>query len=260
MVFAFPEIFTHPCVKGCRQRPENGRSHHVNGAAMPTLLRLVIACAIAIQVSAAAAAADPIRVIAGSLSFDTGGPPAFSLLTSSGQLFVAEGFRRDWPATCFFQCAPGVEIPISLGVTEVTDGSAVFLADGVELFPVIDFVISAPSVTLGSDTGTPNDVFEEFRRPFTFAGQLTGYASPDRTGTPIFDLSLTGSGTATLSMVLDNGRYSFSSLDYDFEAAPVPEPGTLLLVGAGAALIWRRRERTSHRPGNPANESDFTCR
>jgi len=53
---------------------------------------------------------------------------------------------------------------------------------------------------------------------------------------------LTGSGTARLSMALEDGRYSFSSLDYNFQPDPVPEPATLLLVGSGAALLWRRRK------------------
>ena len=209
---------------------------------MPTLPRLVIAVAIVVQVSATAASADPVRVTGGSLSFDTGDPPAFSLLTSTGQLLEAEGFRLDWPATCFFQCSPGVTIPIALVATEADD-PAFFRADGVDLFPVMRLGISGTPVTLGSDIGTRNGPFEVFQRPFTFAGQLTGYATPDRIGPPVFDVTLTGSGTARLSMALEEGRYSFSSLDYNFEAvAPVPEPATLLLVGAGAGLIWRRRQ------------------
>jgi PEP-CTERM motif len=213
---------------------------------MPRSPRLVVAFAIAVQVSAAGAAADPVRVTSGSLSFDTGDPPAFSLMTSSGQLFVAEGFRTNWPATCFFDCSPGAAIPISIAPTETTDGSMFFQADGVDLFAVMNLVIDAPPVTLGSDIGTPNGPFEEiFRRPFTFAGQLTGYPSPDRVGTPVFDLTLTGRGTARLSMTRENGRYSFSSLDYNFETDPVPEPATLFLVGAGATLMWRRRSAHS---------------
>jgi hypothetical protein len=208
---------------------------------MSPSLRLAIGCAIAVHFSAAGAAADPVRVTGGSLSFDTGGPPSFSLLTSTGQLFEAEGFRRDWPAPCFYQCSPGVAIPISLGVTE-TDDSAFFQADGIDLFPVMHLAISASSVTM-PEPGTPNGRLEDFLRPFTFTGQLTGYASPDRMGTPVFDLTLVGSGTATLRMALEGGRYSFSSLDYNFDAAPVPEPATLLLVGTGAAVLWRRRRR-----------------
>jgi len=154
------------------------------GAPCPGLLRLVIVLAITVQVSATSAAADPVRIVGGSVSFDTGDPPAFSLLTSSGQLFEAEAFRLDWPATCFFQCSPGVAIPISIGITESEDLSMVFRADGVDLFPVMDLVISAQSVTLGSDIGMPNGPSVDFLRPFTFAGQLTGYTSPDRIGTP----------------------------------------------------------------------------
>jgi hypothetical protein len=217
---------------------------------MSTSLRLAISLAIALQVSATSAAADPVRIVSGSLSFDTGDPPAFSLLTSSGHLIEAEGFRIGWPATCFFQCAPGVAIPISLdNITQTDDGSMFFRADGVDLFPVMQLVVSGPSVTLGSDPGTPNGPFVDFERPFTFEGRLAAYSSPDLTGTPVFDLRLIGSGTAELSMAVENGRYSFSSLDYTFRADPVPEPATLLLLGTGAALIWRRREvhRRIHR-------------
>jgi hypothetical protein len=206
---------------------------------MSPSMRFAIGFAIALQASAAGAAADPVRVTGGNLSFDTGGPPSFRLLTSTGQLFEAEGFRRDWPAPCFYQCSPGAAIPISLGVT-ATDDSAFFQGNGIDLFPVMDLAISAPSVTM-PEPGTPNGRSEHFLRSFTFTGQLKGYASPDRIGTPVFDLALFGSGTATLSMALENGRYSFSSLDYNFDAAPVPEPATLLLVGTGAALLWRRR-------------------
>ena len=207
---------------------------------MSTSLRLALGFVVAVQISATAAGADPVRVTSGNLSFDTGNAPVFRLVTSTGEVFEAEAFRREWPA-CSYQCAPGTEIPVSLGITE-SDGPTFFRADGVDLFPVMRLVISAPSVTM-PEPGSANDRIEDFLRPFTFSGQLTGYASSDRIGTPVFDLTLVGSGTAKLSMALEGGRYSFSSLDYNFDAAPVPEPATLLLVGSGAALLWRRRRR-----------------
>jgi hypothetical protein len=207
------------------------------GGALPRSLGFVLVLAIAVLGAPAGAAADPIRVTGGSLSFDTGGPPSFSLSTSSGQRLEAEGFRIQWPA-CFYRCAPGVAIPMSIVATNTAD-TTFFRANGVTMHPVMRFVVSATSVTLGSGT-------EEFRRPFTFTGRLTAYASPDMTGTPAFDVTLIGSGMARLVMGLeDDGTYSFLSLDYDFGADPIPEPATLLLVGAGAALMWRRRRSTT---------------
>ena len=214
---------------------------HIQGNAMPKSLKLAIVTIIVAHLAAIHAWADPIRVVSGSLSFDTGDPPSFRLMTSSGQLFEAEGFRVNWPATCFFECSPGEAIPLSITPTTQFDGSMVFFTDGVETFPVMNLAISAPSVTVGSDPDEPNGPFGVmYRRPFTFAGQLTGFASEDRSGAPLFDLTLVGNGTATLRMDKENGLFSFSSLDYDFAAAPVPEPGTLLLAATGVAAFGRR--------------------
>lgn len=208
---------------------------------MPRSLKLAIATIILVHVAAIHASADPVRVVSGTLSFDTGDPPSFRLMTSSGQLVEAEGFRLDWPALCFFECSPRATIPLSSTSTTQFDGSMVFFADGVEAFPVMHLAVSAPSVSVGSDPGTPDGpVGVMYRRPFTFAGQLAAYASEDRSGAPLFDLTLVGSGTATLRMSTENNLFSFSSLDYDFAAAPVPEPGTLLLAATGVAAFGRR--------------------
>ncbi len=110
---------------------------------MQTRLRTIVAIAIAIQASALTASADPVRVVSGRLSFDTGGPPFFSLLTSTGQRFEAEGFATGWSATCFYQCAPEVSIPMS-SASEAIDG-IFFQADGVSVHPIMHLVLSAPS-------------------------------------------------------------------------------------------------------------------
>ena len=99
---------------------------------MPRTLTLAIATIILVHVAAIHASADPVRVVSGTLSFDTGDPPSFRLMTSSGQLVEAEGFRLDWPAICFFECSPGATIPLSSTSTTQFDGSMVFFADGVE--------------------------------------------------------------------------------------------------------------------------------
>lgn len=206
---------------------------------MKTRLATIVVFAIAVQVSALTASADPVQVVSGRLSFDTGGPPFFSLLTSSGQRFEGEGFAQGWSAPCFYQCSLDVPIPMS-SVSTGLDGM-VFLADGKDVYAAMRLVLSAPTITPSSDSGTVDGPFVDYERPFTMSGRLAGYASPDFAGVPLFDLSLSGSGIASLGLVVEEGRYSFSSLDYVFEGTPVPEPGTLLLAGAGAAFLWRRR-------------------
>lgn len=207
---------------------------------MPNVLRLLVVV-LAVPLSAARAAADPIRVVEGNLSFDTGGPPSFTLVTADGRTFIGEGFITNWNASCFYRCPAGTSVPVSISPAG-PDGAHFLSRDGVEVFPVIRLNLSAPDVTLPPDTGAT--MFPIFTAPFEFSGQLTGFLTRDLSGAPLFDVALTGRGTASLGMYVDEGRYSFSELSYDFEsAAPVPEPSTLLLATTAGAVLWSRRRR-----------------
>jgi hypothetical protein len=85
--------------------------------------------------------------------------------------------------------------------------------------------------------------------PFTFTGRFTYPTIPFIEPRP--PVSLVGAGTATVNLgwrsegfwILDSARYEFAS------ASAVPEPGTLLLLGAGAlsALVQERRRRQRRR-------------
>jgi hypothetical protein len=209
------------------------------------LLRIVVVV-MTVHVFAAPAGADPIRVVAGSLSVDTGDPPSFGLVTADGRSYVGEGFATNWDPSCFFECPAGSSIPLSMAPAADGQLEAVLIRDGVSGFPFIRLIVSAPAVTLGPDTGIPRVMV--FQAPFTFGGQLTAFPTADLSGDPLFDVELTGRGVASLSMFVENGLYSFSSLDYVFQATdPVPEPATILLVSAGGALLWRRRARQTAR-------------
>ena len=88
---------------------------------------------------------------------------------------------------------------------------------------------------------------------FTFTGELIGYRDPARTGAPVFHETFVGRGNVYLSLATyphsnPTGLF-FTSNRYVFDAAqaPVPEPGTLLLAGAGLAYIGRRARRTLRR-------------
>jgi PEP-CTERM motif-containing protein len=211
---------------------------------MPTLLRTVVVV-IAVLGSAARVGAEPIRVVAGSLSIDTGDPPSFTLFTADGRSYVGEGFASNWDPSCFYQCPAGASIALSIAPGGPDGFGFLGRDDGVNGFPVIRFNFSAPEVTLPIDiTGTAHERI--FHVPFTFAGQLSAFPTIDLSGEPLFAAALTGRGIAKLNMFVEGGLYTFSSLDYDFKATdPIPEPGTMFLVSAGGALLWRCRRRAA---------------
>ena len=90
--------------------------------------------------------------------------------------------------------------------------------------------------------------------PFTFTAVMNGYLESPVTrpsdAPPTFTLRLTGSGRASASFIgltdetSPNGRsFSLGSfMRYDFvQPQPVPEPGTLFLVGGAIGALAARR-------------------
>jgi hypothetical protein len=81
--------------------------------------------------------------------------------------------------------------------------------------------------------------------PFLFQGM---FSFPPSGTTAAATASLMGSGTATLVLGRQNpdvSGWSYRSAVYEFE--PIPEPGTLILVGTALAGLAFRRRR-SHCP------------
>jgi len=197
------------------------------------------------------AAADPVVVTTGSLS---------NFYTSARFEFIGEGlWLKAFPengllSPMFMNCHPcRAEPAVGLsfdarylggsfqsGLPGMFDGVAyerTFL-DG-------SIFIDGPEFT--SAVLSPTSLI--FTAPFTMRATIVNYDSSPRLGPPLFTASLIGSGTATatFSTVEDGlgGRlFDAFSVQYQFEAtAPTPEPGTLLLLASGIAVVARRRMR-----------------
>ncbi len=202
--------------------------------------------------------ADPITLTGGTVQVGVGIHSARITLVGDG--FLVRTATEDFAAP--IAQGPFLEgTSINLGglwhPTDMHGGEGTF--NGVH-YPELFFGISTSGGTFVTPTVTltgegPHTV----TAPFTFSGFVTAYATSNAGSEdmPVFTTTLIGSGTARAAFFGLPSQFGIPALqspielpgadyqlEYVFSSSPVPEPGTLVLVGAGVLGIAAARHRS----------------
>jgi hypothetical protein len=224
-------------------------------------MRHALCAALVILGLAAPAAADPVTITSG-FAVLTDEPGDFSLIGPGFDL-SGEWFPRRLRGTFWFDrcghpqlpgspggCLPGARIEFgstTYGVNPDT-GRGQGIIDGVVhdgLFFSGEWTFHGPSVVGPSGPEEPR-LFRDGR--FAFHGRIAAFLDESLTGTPLFSANLRGAGTARVFFGVETAagggpRLITHEMRYTFDGSqPVPEPSTMLLIGAGlAAGVTRLR-------------------
>jgi hypothetical protein len=224
------------------------------GAGVPLTGRRVRgAClALGIVLSGNLAFAEPVRVVRfGDVytgNYDTG----FNLSGTDYSFMVSQWLD---PIVNCAPCTPGAVLDLSttLAVRDWDAGRATVdgrTYDSVYYNGSFNFdtgSVIVPDMPPGQ-SGPDAQGLSRLFTTFGFTGTLAGFADSSLTGVPLFSTALTGGGLVAVafSNYPPESGIRVLQLDYHFaDAAPVPEPGTLLLFASGAAWIAARRRKRS---------------
>lgn len=213
---------------------------------------------VALALCATPSVADPIVLTGGRLFLPSpaagGGfdpPNSFTLLGDRTFIF-GETFNFGIGG---FSAGETVSLSGSVFQTAFLNLPRTLLVGGVS-FPNV-FLIGGVSMSADpfvAPLGTDGAIVA-FSTPFTLTGRFTGFDNFSGSGVPLFDASVTGSGTATVFDVRTIGSGSASlflvraGTQFDLASpSPIPEPTTVLFAATGLATAAARYLRRRNRP------------
>ena len=199
-----------------------------------------------------ASSAEPIQITSGNLDTTiTGGP-----LTLAGEGFTFQGrvLHGVSPADACRPCLPGGLLSLDASwVGGDVRGDAVF--NGIA-YPDVgtERSLSAQVITFTGTAGVVPAIegsTASLTAPFTFSGWFSlnevGLLPGGNPPPPNVRADLFGAGMATVFLTRSDTVWVATRATYQFEETdPIPEPGTMLLVGtalSGLALRQRRRRQ-----------------
>jgi PEP-CTERM motif len=220
---------------------------------MRTLLRTSCLAVLSLLIfGPTSARAEPITISSGTITGHVLLSAAQFDIQGSGFSFNGslEGFLGNACTPCLSPVAD-----LSARLDQFSTGAGTGVIEGVTYSPFV--YVGFSSGTFTTPTATLTELGSTLVEvPFTFAGVMNGYLEHPlirpSDALPIFTVNLGGSGRASaefFGLLDDNGArvYSVSPpfIRYEFtRTEPVPEPGTLLLVGGALAGLTLARVRS----------------